>query len=437
MSVDCASMCHTPQKRLTFRIETLGCKSNQYDSQRITEALVSSGCARANEADEPDLYVINTCTVTHASDRKCRQLIRRMVREHREARVFVTGCYATADPDALRAIEGVEGVFGRGDWDAMLGAILGRPIPAGALPGGAFGITGFSGRARALMKIQEGCDFCCAYCIVPHVRGRPLSAPLSHVASEARSLADAGFKEIVLTGIHLGLYGRDLDGDVRLAEALACVAETPGVERVRLSSIEAFEVSERLLDAMQHPKVCPHLHLPLQSGDADVLRRMGRRYTAGEFLDAVGLARDRLDNPAITTDVIVGLPGETEAAFEHTLEVCRAAAFSRMHVFPFSLRAGTRAAEMPDRPHSRLVRQRATALGSLADDLSQEWAAGFVGRTVRVLFEEIDSDGRLAGYTDRYVRLSAAGSQCRLGELAHIHCTAARGGSLVGDIAGP
>jgi len=428
-------MASIPQKRLTFRIETLGCKSNQYDSQRIGEALVSSGWAEADEADEPDLCVVNTCTVTHASDRKCRQLVRRLVREHPAARVFVTGCYATADPDALRAIEGVDGVFGRGDWDAMLEAILGGPIPSGAQPVGAFGIAGFSGRARALMKIQEGCDFYCAYCIVPHVRGEPLSAPLSHVANEARALAGAGFKEIVLTGIHLGIYGRDLDGDVCLADALARVAETPGVERVRLSSIEAFEVSDRLLDAMQHPKVCPHLHLPLQSGDDDVLRRMGRRYTSGEFLDAVGLARDRLANPAITTDVIVGLPGESEAAFEHTVEVCRAAAFGRMHVFPFSPRSGTPAAEMPDRPHSRLVRQRATTLGSLADELSQAWAQSFVGRRVRVLFEQMDDEGRLAGYTDRYVRLSAEGPPCRLGGLAQVHCMAARGASLVGNIA--
>jgi threonylcarbamoyladenosine tRNA methylthiotransferase MtaB len=426
----------TSQKRLTFRIETLGCKSNQYDSQRIAEALAFSGWAEANEADEPGLYIVNTCTVTHASDRKCRQLIRRMIREHPDARVFVTGCYATDNPDDLLAIEGVEGVFGRGDWDARLEAILGGPIPAGALPRGEFGITGFSGRARALMKIQEGCDFCCAYCIVPHVRGRPRSAPLCHIGNEARILADAGFKEIVLTGIHLGIYGRDLEGDVHLADALACVAEAPGVERVRLSSIEAFEVSDRLLDVMQHPKVCPHLHLPLQSGDDDVLRRMGRRYTAGEFLDAVGLARDRLDNPAITTDVIVGLPGETEAAFEHTMEACRTAAFSRMHVFPFSPRPGTRAAEMPDRPHSRLVRQRAGTLGCLADELSQAWAEGFVGQRVGVLFEEMDSDGRLAGYTDRYVRLSASGPECLLSELAHVDCTAASGGSLVGEVAG-
>ena len=421
----------------TYRVQTLGCKSNQYDSQRLAEALMGAGFFEADEDRGADLYVINTCTVTQAADRKARRLIRRTIREHPKARVFVTGCYADREPEAIREIEGVEGVFGRDEWRTMLQDMAGERIPSGALLGAHFGVTGWSGRARALMKIQDGCDFFCAYCVVPHVRGKARSAPLRHVENEAKTLADAGFKEIVVTGIHLGIYGRDLAGGVELADAVERMARVPGIERIRLSSIEALEVTERLLEIMQHPKVCPHLHLPLQSGDDEVLLHMRRRYTSTQFLEAVAAARRALDTPAITTDVVVGLPGETDAAFERTLQVCRSAGFSRMHVFPFSPRRGTPAAGMDGRPHSRAVRHRVSATIRLADQLAGAWAQRFVGQRVQVLFEEANRQGDLVGYTGRYVRLGAPGSVNWIGALAHVECTGCSGPSLVGRIVGP
>jgi len=416
----------------TFHIVTLGCRSNQYDSQRIAEALQAAGLRAAADGEPAQVYVVNTCTVTAVADSKARQLVRRIVREHPAARVFVTGCYATREPEALRRIGGVEGVFGRGEWGQMLHAICGAPPPEGVLEGD-FGISGFHGRARALLKIQEGCDFRCAYCVVPLVRGRPRSRPLPHVLEEARRLLDAGFKEIVLTGIHLGLYGADLGEGLELADAVQAVAELPGVGRVRLSSIEPQEVSERLLEAMGHPAVCPHLHLPLQTGDDELLRRMGRRYTAGEFLRVVEAARARLDRPAVGADVIVGLPGESDRAFENTLRVCREAAFSRMHVFRFSPRPGTAAAGMEGAVPAAAVRERCRCLEALARELAERWARSFLGMRERVLFEETRG-GRLVGYTDRYVRLSAPGPPGLAGEMAHVRCTACRGAALSGRI---
>ena len=307
--------------------------------------------------------------------------------------------------------------------------------------GGDFGISSFSARTsglerrtRAFLKIQDGCDAGCSYCILPHVRGAPRSRPLSDVRAEAERLARAGFAEIVLTGIHLGFYGRDLSDRPVLAQAVEAVARTRGVERVRLSSIEPNEVDEPLLDAMQHPAVCPHLHLPLQSGDAQVLVRMGRPYTPARFLAVVERARERLDRPAITTDVMVGFPGETDEQFEHTLELCRGARFSRIHVFPFSPRPGTAAAGMAGRLPAKLVAERSARLRELARQMASDWAQTFVGATVPVLFDRCTPSGRLRGYTDRYVPLTAAGAPAHVGHVVAVQATARSAASLLGRV---
>lgn len=416
-----------------FTIETLGCKANQYDSQRLAEVLVERGWCEAADGESPDLVVVNTCTVTGRCSRKCRQTAARAARENPDARVFVTGCYASARPGDLRAVEGVEGVYGREDWADLLRHISGGRTPGGDVPEGDFGIRGFSGRARAMLKIQEGCDHFCSYCIVPHVRGRPRSRPPAQVRQEARRLADAGFREIVITGIHLGMYGADLVDGTDLAAAVEAVAEVPDVRRVRLSSIKADEVTDRLLLAMRRPAVCPHLHLPLQSGNDEVLRRMARGYTAADFLCTVENARRHLPNPAIATDVMVGFPGETEEQFRHTMEVCEKAAFSRMHVFRFSPRPGTRAASMKGRLHSRVKKDRSRRLTELAERLQRQWADSFLGGEVRVLFEERQDD-LLCGYTDRYVRLSAAAPGEWQGRVARVRCTDSEGGNLRGEL---
>ncbi len=286
------------------------------------------------------------------------------------------------------------------------------------------------------MKVQEGCAAACSYCILPRVRGRPRSRPLQDAVEEARRLVTAGHPEIVLTGIHLGWYGRDLEGGPSLADLVRAVVEVPRLGRLRLSSVEALEVDGPLLEAMGHPTVCAHLHLPLQSGDPAVLDRMSRPYGPEEFLRVVERAREALDRPAVTTDVMVGFPGETDAAFERTLAVCRRAAFSRMHVFPFSPRPGTPAADMPDRLPPPVVRERSERLRALGREMAADWAESFVGQSVRVAFERC-RDARLTGYTDRYVRIRATGNRGLVGTMGRVRCTGARGTTLTGEVKQP
>jgi len=419
----------------TYRIETLGCKANLYDSRRLAEALETLGYRGAADGASPDVCMVNTCTVTHTADRKSRQQASRLARDYPDARVFVTGCYATAFPDQLENIEGVDGVFGRGEWGRLLAAVHGGPPPDEAVPRGDFGIGTFGGRTRAFLKVQEGCNVGCSYCILPRVRGRPRSQNPEQVLRETERLVDHGFPEVVLTGINLGGYGADLSGPVSLANLVGDVAEVPGLERLRLSSLHPAEVTQALLEAMDHPVVCPHLHLPLQSGDADVLRRMRRPYSPEQFLAAVDMARERLHRPAVTTDVMVGFPGESDEAFGHTMEVCRAARFCRMHVFTFSARPGTRAAGMKDGVPPQLAAERSGKLRALGKELAAEWAESFVGQRVRVLFERCRGD-RLTGYTDRYVRLTCPGPAELIDTTVRVQCTARNGTALVGRLHG-
>jgi len=418
-------------------VETLGCKANQYDGQRLAEALMDLGCMPAAEGGEADLHIVNTCTVTHVTDRKCRKLIRQTVRSRPGARVFVTGCGAESAPGAFRRIPGVNGVFGRNQWPSMFQAIVGDAAAGTSSPRGDFGVGGLERRGRALLKIQEGCNSSCTYCIVPYVRGRERSRPLGDVLAEARRLAERGFRELVLTGIHLGRYGEDLPQGTELADAVAALVEVDGIERIRISSVLPSEISVRLLEAMRHPAVCPHLHLPLQSGDDDILRSMHRPYTSGQFLETVRRAGELLDGPAITTDVLVGFPGETDKQFERTLRLCEEIGFSRVHVFPFSPRNGTKAAGMKGRIEPSVARERCSAVRELARRLARTWARGFVGEAVRVLWEEQDESGDLVGYTDRYVRMSVPGADRYLGETSIAHCTQADGGTLRGRIVMP
>jgi len=415
----------------TYRIETLGCKANAYDSQRLAEALEALGYLRADGGEPVDVCIVNSCTVTSTADRKSRKIAARAART--AGRVYLTGCYATASPDDAGAVAGLAGVYARDDWTALLRDVWGGPLPSGCDPTAEPGIHSFGERTRAFLKIQDGCDAFCAYCIIPHVRGEPRSRPLDAVHREALRLVQAGHAELVLTGIHLGLYGRDLAEDVTLADAVQVVASTPGLGRLRISSLEGGEADDALLAAMAQPCVCAHLHLPLQSGDADVLRRMNRRYTPREFLDSVARARRALERPAITGDVIVGFPGETDEQFAHTVEVCRSAEFSRLHVFPFSPRPGTPAAGMPRRVPDAVVRSRVAQLTALANELAERWAERFVGRMARVVPERCDEAGVLHGYTDRYVKIAAPGEPDLLGRPAIWRCTGRCGAALVGE----
>lgn len=392
------------QSTAKLRVHTLGCKVNQYETELVRQGLSTIGYVDA-VADEPaDLCVVNTCTVTDTGDAKSRQVIRRMARDNPNARIVVMGCYATRAPDEVAKLPGVVEVL---EDKRELGDLMGRfgviDVPTG--------LSGFAGRKRAYVKVQDGCLLRCSYCIIPMVRPKLASRPLEHVVGEVTDLVQAGHREVVLTGIHLGHYGVDWNRNqprenwTRLSHLLLRLSSIEGDFRIRLSSIEATEVTRELIAVMaEHSdKIVPHLHLCLQSGSDSVLRRMRRRWSSRMFLDRCRLLRESLDRPAITTDVIVGFPGETETEFEQTLETCRQAGFSKIHAFPFSKRRGTPAAEMPDQIDKGLKAERVDRLQSLETQLRDDYYDSLVGSTAELLIEGVDApSGDVIGTTDRY-----------------------------------
>ena len=389
-----------------LRVHTLGCKVNQYETELVRQGLSTIGYVDA-VADEPaDLCVVNTCTVTDTGDAKSRQVIRRMARDNPDARIVVMGCYATRAPDEVAKLPGVVEVL---EDKRELGDLMGRfgviDIPTG--------LRGFAGRRRAYVKVQDGCLLRCSYCIIPMVRPKLASRPLEHVVGEVTDLVQAGHREVVLTGIHLGHYGVDWNRNqprenwTRLSHLLVRLASIDGDFRIRLSSIEATEVTRELIGVMaEHAdKIVPHLHLCLQSGSDSVLRRMRRRWSSRMFLDRCRLLREALDRPAITTDVIVGFPGETETEFEQTLQTCRQAGFSKIHAFPFSKRRGTPAAEMPDQIDKTLKAEWVDRLQALEAELRRSYHETLIGSTAELLVEGFDDDtGDAIGTTGRYAQ---------------------------------
>ena len=425
------------KRPVSFSIATFGCKVNQYDSQVMREALRAAGCREGPPRNRTDVVIVNTCTVTHVADAKARRLIRRIARECPGCRIVVTGCGIDRDPAAFERMPGVWAVIPntrKPEIAEVLGLSVGgahrSTVPHE--PGWCAGISGFEGHTRGFVKIQEGCDAWCTYCIVPAVRGPARSRAAASVVAEVRRLAER-LNEIVLTGIHLGLY-RDASG-LDLAGLVRRVLDQTDVGRLRLSSIEVNEITPELVDLIAGSgRVCPHLHVPLQSGSDRVLKRMGRPYTAARFLAVLNKARDRLDRPAVTGDVMVGFPGETEEDFAETVAVCRAAAFGRMHVFPYSARPGTAAARLDGRCRTTVVSDRKQRLANLADGLSLDYGSQFVGETLKVLVETSrDQSGALCGYTPRYLRLLFDGPDSLRGRTIPVRVIEARPRFLRGE----
>ncbi len=389
-----------------MRFVTFGCKANQYDTQVLREALLRRGLDET-EADA-DLVVVNTCTVTEEAARKAKSLIQRIERESPATRICVTGCLAESEPAILRSMRGVHWVLGNGEAKrpASFLAQLGFESDPEEL-GIPAGITAFAGHRRAFVKIQDGCDQACAFCIIPRVRGRSRSRPIPELAHEVQNLVRAGYFEIVLCGIHIGHWGRDVSQTLSdLVRALVDLdprdeGGAPLAFRLRLSSIEATEVDEQLTALLaDHPdRIAPHLHMPMQSGDDGVLARMNRWYTSGEYLAACDRIRAALDRPAFSADVLVGFPGESERAFENTLAAARACGFARVHVFPFSARPGTAAAGMSDLVPVVQVRERRARLSELAHDLAVAYQRDLAGARDWVVLEGF------AGLSGRYQRV--------------------------------
>ncbi|OQX17015.1 MAG: tRNA (N(6)-L-threonylcarbamoyladenosine(37)-C(2))-methylthiotransferase MtaB [Desulfobulbaceae bacterium A2] len=415
----------------TVAVATLGCKVNQYESAAVSGDFEAAGCRLTPWSGLADIYVINTCAVTGRAEQESRRLIRRALRMNPQARVLVTGCYAQADPAALRALDPRILLLGNaskhllaavalaetpGDLADEPGEIRRQLVPAPLMA------RRFPGRTRGLLKVQDGCDNFCAYCIVPHVRGRSRSVPLDLVLRQAELLAASGYRELVVTGINVGKYGRDLPGHPDISGLLQRLCREFPPLRFRLSSIEPPEVSDELLAmAASHANFMPHFHLPLQSGDEEVLRRMRRRYGGEVFAAVVRRCRQALPDAALGADVLVGFPGEDQAAFARTHDLLASLPLSSLHVFPYSPRPGTLAADMPDQVPPRVREERAALLRQLDDRLRRDFIDGQIGRIRSVLLESrAPAAGMLRGHSDNYLAVTVAASARRLGQVVEV-----------------
>ncbi len=423
----------------TFSINTLGCKVNQYESQQIRELLEQLGLHKVEPAKKPDLAVINTCCVTHTASAKSRQYIRKAQKLSLDAVVVVCGCLPAVQVGELHNTgKNVHLIKNRDNLAAMLcqiagnkAAALGSQSPQSCLHINTIikaennskikyknesknyrklpPITSFKDHTRAFLKIQDGCDGYCSYCIVPKTRPFVHSKPDNAVLQEAQALVEAGHREIVVTGVFLGAYGRESvrrknwpnQRNDNFADLLDKMAEIPHLARIRLSSLEPADVTPRLLDTFsKHRNIMPHLHLSLQSGSNAILKKMRRQYSADEFREKVELIKHQLDRPAITTDIIVGFPGETDADFEQTVDLAENVGFVKMHIFSFSSRKGTAAANMQDTVDNRVIKDRSKILHNLNIELGRKYQQQFLGETAEILLE--NDDGQLCGRSERY-----------------------------------
>jgi len=378
-----------PYKMMKARFFTLGCKVNQYETQRIREDLLSAGFEEAAPGMSAAVCVINTCTVTAKADSESLRIIRKAAAENPGALILVTGCLAERDKERIKKIKGVSIVVGNGCKERILELI---PAPAAAA-GTSGGISFFQGRSRAFLKVQDGCDNRCSYCKVALVRGRSRSRSEDDILVEAGVLAGNGYKEIVLTGICLGAYGRENGTDGSLAGLIRKISRIEQVGRIRLSSIEMTDISPELLALFSEgSKLCPHFHVPLQSGDDRVLSMMRRRYNRKAFLEGIEKIKKSVPDASITTDVMVGFPGENGESFANTLSTVREMLPLKTHIFPYSVRQGTAAAGMPGQLSREVMKERCALLASLADECSREYMQGFIGREAVIMAEDTAGD---------------------------------------------
>lgn len=421
---------------------TLGCKVNQYETELMESLFKLEGYDVVDFHDFSDVYVINTCSVTHLGEKKSRQLIRKAMKNNPAAIIAVTGCYAQVSPEQVEAIEGVDVIIGTKDRRRVVELVseAAQSKKRINIVGNVMTSTEFEdvpllqapGRTRAFLKIQDGCTNFCTYCIIPYARGALKSRPLASIRQEAERLIQAGFKEIVLTGIHLGAYGRD--NNHSLVDAVKTILDLDGLVRLRLGSLESIEVEDELIAIMkQDERLCHHLHLPLQSGSDTILRAMNRHYRAAEYRALLANIREAIPDVAISTDIIVGFPGETDALFAETLDFAGSMRFARVHTFPYSKRQGTPAAKYPDQVGEDIKKQRVQALQELAAAQAAHFNKQYIGQEVRVLFENKKTD-IAEGLTDHYVRVYAKGSQEVRGKISQVRIEAAYRDGLWGVI---
>ena len=421
---------------------TLGCKVNQYETQALEQLVTQRGHSLVPFEEAADAYVINTCTVTAVSDKKSRQVIRRARKAAPDAVIAVCGCYPQTHPDDVEKL-GVDLIAGTGDrtgfvdllereWGdrqpitALDDAFQRRtfePLPAG----------GLEGRTRAMLKMEDGCVNFCSYCIIPYARGRVRSLSLADCVRQARELEAAGYREIVLTGIEISSWGQDLEGKPELMEAIEAICQGLSPDtRVRLGSLEPRTITPDFCRrAAALPNLCPHFHLSMQSGCDTVLARMNRKYDSNRYYESVKFLHQVYDRPAITTDLIVGFPGETEEEFQQTLNFIQKCAFSAMHIFPYSKRPGTPAAKLPGQVLNAVKEERAHRAAQIARTMQDAYLDRWVGETVPVLFEE-EREGLWRGHTTRYCEVTVQSAQPLHNQLRQVRITGRDGGALQG-----
>ncbi len=403
---------------------TLGCKVNQYETNAMIEQFIKKGYEIVNFEEKADIYIINTCTVTNMADRKSRQMLRRVKEINNEALVVACGCYAQVAKEELEKIPEIDLIYGTNEKNKIADYI--ENVPLGTFPNGTsvtfgninnskvtdvmyqkefldFGTTLYTEKTRAVIKVQDGCDRFCSYCIIPYARGHVRSRKVESVIEEIKEIAKEGIKEVVITGIHVASYGKDFKEDIKLIDLLEKVNEVEGIERIRLGSIEPTIITEEFLERLTKlEKICDHFHLSLQSGCDETLKRMNRRYKAEEFAESTKLLKKAYPNVALTTDIIVGFPGETDEEFEKTYNFLKEIDFYKMHIFKYSQRKGTKAAVMPNQIDGNIKEQRSRRLIELSDENEKRHNEKYIGKKVKVLFEEKEGE-YIKGHTTNYM----------------------------------
>lgn len=428
----------------TYNIITLGCKVNQYESEAVEEIFKARGFER--KENNADVYVINTCTVTNMSDRKSRQMISRARKDNPDAIIAVMGCYSQVKPEDVAKIEGVDIILGSRNKEEVVDLCEDMLQNKEAIDQVIsvseektfedLEISNQTEMTRAYMKIQDGCNMYCSYCLIPYARGNVVSRPMDSIVKEAERLAKNGFKEIVLTGIHVASYGKDFKDGTSLIDVIENVAKVEGIERIRLSSMEPRHITRDFLERMKATKkACDHFHLSLQSGSDDVLKSMNRKYDTKVFKEKIDLIRQVFPNAGLTTDIIVGFPGESEENHKETMDFVKEIKFAKTHLFKYSKRDGTKAAAMKGQVNGNIKKDRLKDLEAIEKTNREEFLQKQVGKTLSVLFEEkSDMEGFKSGYSTNYLRVNVENPSLPTNEIYDVKITGIINDELIGEI---
>ena len=420
---------------------SLGCKVNQYETNAMSQEFIEAGYEVVDFNDIADIYIVNTCTVTNIADRKSRQMLRRVKDNNKDAVLVATGCYAQVGKQELEKMDEIDLIIGNNEKKDIVKIIEKYQMVRIEEISDVmmqkeyveFGTTTYTEKTRAVVKVQDGCDRFCSYCIIPYARGRVRSRKLENIITEVEQIVDKGLKEIVITGIHIASYGKDFKENIGLIDLLEKLNQIEGLQRIRLGSIEPTIITEEFVNRLSKlEKICDHFHLSLQSGCDETLKRMNRKYTTSEFEIVTNLLRNKFPNAALTTDIIVGFPGETEAEFEQTYEFLKKIGFYKMHVFKYSQRKGTKAAVMLNQIDGCVKEQRSKRLLELSDENEQKYNSEYVGKIVEVLFEEKDGN-YFKGHTKNYIQVLVKGENLD-NKIVDVEVKEIVGGNLLGEI---